>query len=221
MSTDAPVQTQAGFEVQPPAPSETMLSVVVSQIRSPLFRSHRLNLEVDRDLIADHRNAFERFAELQTELAPAQWLRRRLPTSRFLPFLCQELHMQRDRFGYAMHGEVADNVARIRTGPLNASAPKADLRELRDVKKICAAQVRIAFRDSCVNALHLNRGGHRRFLWMLAIKFDGPAKLFEAARYCGDGLVHFETDSRVCGVDLKNFSRISGWERHRKKDRDA
>src|SRR6266571_7393660 len=150
-----------------------MLSVVVFQIRPlRLFRSHRFDLEVDGDLIADHRNAFERFAELQTELAPPKWLGRHLPTSSFLPFLCQELHMQGDRFGYAMHAEVADDIARIRTSLLHASALKGDLRELRDVKKFRAAHVRIAFRDACIDALNLNCCRNGRLLRMLAIKFD-------------------------------------------------
>ena len=113
--------------------------------------------------------------------------------------------MQRDRFGYGMHGEVADDVARIRAGSLHASTLKGDLGKFRRAKKIRAAQVRIAFRDACINALHLNCRRNGRFLGILAIKFDHPAKLFEAARYCSDSLVHFETDSRVCGIDLKNL----------------
>ncbi len=102
--------------------------------------------------------------------------------------------MQRNRFGYAMHGEVADDVARIRTGLLHASTLERDLGKFRRIKKIRAAQMRVAFRDAGIDALHLNCCRNGRFLRMLTIKFDRPAKLFEAARYGSDSLVHFETD---------------------------
>ena len=113
--------------------------------------------------------------------------------------------MQRDRFGYAMHGEVADDVARIQTGLLHASVLECDLGKFPRGKEIRAAQMRVTFCNTGIDALHLNCRRNGRFLGMLAIKFDRPAKLFEAARYCSDSLVHCETDSRVCGVDLKNL----------------
>ena len=118
--------------------------------------------------------------------------------------------MQRDRSGYAMHGEVADDVARIRTGLLHVPTLERDLGKFRRVKKILAAQMRVTFCNTGIDAFHLNCCRNGRFLGMLAIKFDRPAKLFEAARYCSDSLVHFEADGRARRSDFENFSRISG-----------
>jgi hypothetical protein len=91
-----------------------------------LPRGPRNDLDVDDNFVADHRDSLQALAELRAELAPAQRRGRDLPARR-LVVLRQQFHMERDLVCYAMHGEIAEDVARVRSGLFHAPALERDL----------------------------------------------------------------------------------------------
>ena len=66
--------------------------------------------------------------------------------------------MQRDRLCYAMHGEIAEDVAVLRAGLFHTAALERYLRVFGHVEKFRAAQVIVPLLDSGVDTTHLNSG---------------------------------------------------------------
>ena len=102
--------------------------------------------------------------------------------------------MQRNRFGDAVHGKIAGNVAALRPRSRDAAALKCDIGKLRHVEKLRAAQMIIALLDSGIDAADINSGHDRRFLGMLAVDVDLAAKFRKPAVGCSEELVDFESN---------------------------
>ncbi len=115
--------------------------------------------------------------------------------------------MQRDWFGYAVHREIAEDIAFIRRRLFHTAALKRDFGKFRRAKKFRTTQMGIAFGNTCIDALHLNRCRDRRFLGMLTIHKNRSAKLFEATGHGGKSLLHLEADARMCRIDFVIVAR--------------
>src|SRR5262245_14864141 len=130
-----------------------------------LFRSSRFDLNVDCDVITNHRNSFDTLAPTQTELTPSDRRGRYPPSSSLI--LSDGLRRS-DKFhlkGYwpchAMHRQVANNFTRIRACFLCLSTLERDFRKLLHIEKISAPQMLVSFCDGGVDAGCLNRNRDR------------------------------------------------------------
>ena len=117
------------------------------------------DLDVNGDCLANSRHAFRRLREHQIEVAPLQQVCRYRPPGLLRIRRRQQFHMQCDRFGYAMHGQIADNIAGLRTSLFNASAFEHDVGIFLDGEKLRAAQMIIAFHDSGIDTANNDSGG--------------------------------------------------------------
>src|SRR4029077_19134853 len=102
--------------------------------------------------------------------------------------------MKCDRSGHTVHGEIAENVAALRSGPLDASAPERDLGKFFHVKKLLATKMVVPFFDARVDAAHMDLRGDRRILRMLAIDVDLAAETCEFAMGGAEKLMHGEAN---------------------------
>ena len=102
--------------------------------------------------------------------------------------------MKRDRSGHTVHGEIAEDVAALRSGSLDASAPKRHLGKFFHVKKFRAAKMVVPFFDVRVDAVHVDLRGDRRILRMLAVDADLAAESCEFAMGSAEKLMHGETN---------------------------
>lgn len=115
--------------------------------------------------------------------------------------------MQRDGFRYAVHGEIAENVAALRPRSRDAAAFECDLGKFRRVEKLRAAQMIVALLDPSIDAADVNPRRDRRFLGMLAVDVDFTAKFRKPAVSCSEELVDFESDRGVRLVEFVRFIR--------------
>ena len=115
------------------------------------------DLDIDRDCLADSRHCFGCRGKHQIEVAARDWPGRNRPprSARFI-YRRQQFHMKCDRSSHAMHREIAENVAALRPGSLDASALERDLGKLFRVKEFRAAQMIVAFFDLRVDAAHVD-----------------------------------------------------------------
>ena len=113
--------------------------------------------------------------------------------------------MERNRFGDAVHGEIAKNVAALRPRSRDAAAFECDLGKFCRVEKLRAAQMIVARLDPGIDAADVNPRRDRRFLGMLAIDVDFTAKFHKPAVGCSEELVNFESDRRVRLVEFVRF----------------
>jgi len=102
--------------------------------------------------------------------------------------------MKCDRSGHTVHGEIAEDVAALRSGSLDASAPERHLGKFFYVKKFRAAKMVIAFSDVRVDAAHVDLRGDRGILRMLAIDVDLAAESCEFAMGGAEKLMHGEAN---------------------------
>jgi len=93
-----------------------------------------------------------------------------------------------------MHGEIAEDVAALRSGSLYASAPERYLGKFLHVKEFRAAKMVVAFFDVRVDAAHVDLRGDRGILGMLAIDVDLTAESCEFAMGGAKKLMHGETN---------------------------
>ena len=121
--------------------------------RHDLFCAVRLDLDVNRDRLADSRNRFSRWSKHQIEVAPVDRVGCHGP-ARLVCFVNRRLqfHMQRDRFRHTMHREIAKNIAALRASPLHAAALKRHIREFFHVEELRAAEVIVPFFDARIDA---------------------------------------------------------------------
>ena len=89
--------------------------------------------------------------------------------------------MERDRSCHAVHREIAENVAALLSGSLNASAPERDPGKFFYVKEFRAAKMVVSLLNVRVDAAHVDLCGNRRILRMLAIDVDLAAETCEFA----------------------------------------
>ena len=87
--------------------------------------------------------------------------------------------MKCDRFGHAVDGEVAKNVAALGARPFYASALERDLRIVIDIKKFRTAQMIVSLFDARIDAAHVDVRRHRGILRMLAVDVDLAIELRE------------------------------------------
>src|SRR6266568_8052536 len=118
--------------------------------------------------------------------------------------------MQGDRFRYAVHGEIAEDVSVLLAGSLHAPALEIDLRIFFDVEKFRAAQVIVSFNDSGVDAAHINSRNNRGIFRMLPIDVDFAIELRELAVGGGEELVNGETNCRARLVKFISLVRQCG-----------
>src|SRR5207244_13314124 len=108
--------------------------------------------------------------------------------------------MKGDRLGYAVDGEVAENVAALRSGLFYASALERHLREFFYIKEFPAAQVIVPLFDLGIDAAHVDLRRNGGILRMLAIDVDPPIELSEFSVSGPQELMHAETDTRACWI---------------------
>ena len=119
--------------------------------------------------------------------------------------------MKRDRFGHAVHGEVAENIATLRTGLLYAAAFERHLGKFFHIKEFRAAQMIVSLFDPCVDAVHVDLRRHRRTLRMLAVDLDLAIELRELSVSGAQELMHTETDRRARRIEPVRLVRQYGW----------
>jgi len=166
--------------------------IQVSANRVISLRPLRFDLDVDRDRLADSRHCFGCGGKHQIEVASRDWFGRNRPP-RFI-YRRQQFHMKCDRSGHTVHGEIAEDVAALRSGSLDASAPERHLGKFFHVKKLLAAKMVVPFFDVCVDAAHVDLRGDRRILWMLAIDVNLAIKLREPSVRRAQELMHIKTN---------------------------
>jgi len=110
--------------------------------------------------------------------------------------------MKCDRPGHAVHGEIAENVAALRSGPLDASAPERDLGKFFHVKEFRAAKMVVSFLNVRINAAHVDLRGDRGILRMFAIDLDLAAETCEFAMGGAEKLMHGEANRGPRGIEL-------------------
>ena len=126
----------------------------------PLFRALRFYLDVDGDLIGNHRDRLGAAAEDQPKLASPNGRGRNPPagsgTLRRCLRISQKLNMQSDWARHAVHRQIPRDIAGRRAGFPNAPAFESDLRKFFNVKQL-AAQVLVALGDAGIDTSGLNR----------------------------------------------------------------
>ena len=110
--------------------------------------------------------------------------------------------MKCDRSGHAVHGEIAENVAALRSGSLDASAPERDLGKFFHVKEFRAAQMVVAFFNVRVDAAHVDLRRNRGILRMLTVDFDLTAESCEFSMGGAEKLMDGETNRRAGRIKL-------------------
>jgi len=175
------------------------------------FRALRLNLDVDRDCLANAGNGLGAGSEEQIEVAPVDWVSRHSPAcAACFIYRCQQFHMKGGRSGHAVHREVADDVAALRPGALHTSALKSHVGKFFHVKEFRAAQMIVPFLDARVDAAHVDLCCNGGILRMLAVHIDLTAKSCEFSLRGAEELMHRETDCRAGRIELVGLIRRRG-----------
>jgi len=166
-------------------------------------RAFCLDFNLNRHRLTDARNRFGALRKHQIELAPIDWLGGHCPASPCcFVHRRQQLYVQRDRSGNAMHRKIADNIATLWASPLHAAALKRGIGKFFRVKELRAAQMVVAFFDARIDAAHLDLRRDPRILRMFAIDFDLAAEIRELAVSRTEELMHTETNARARGLEL-------------------
>src|SRR6266498_382109 len=109
--------------------------------------------------------------------------------------------MKRSRLGHAVYGEVAQNVATLRTSLFYAAAFESHLGEFFHIKEFRAAQMIVSLFDPRIDAAHVDLCRHRGVLRMLAVDVDLATELRELSVSCAQELMHAETDRRARRIE--------------------
>ena len=140
----------------------------------------RFDLDVDRNRLADAGDRLRARSKHQVEVAPRNRIDRYSPARPArLVERCKQFNMKRNRFGHAVNGKVAENVAALRAGLFYASTSERDLRKFFDVKKLRAAQMIVSLFDARIDAADVDLRRNRGILRMLAVDFDLAIELRE------------------------------------------
>ena len=115
--------------------------------------------------------------------------------------------MKCDRSGHAVHGEIAEDVAALRSGSLDASAPERHLGKFFHIKEFRAAKMVVPFFDVRVDAAHVDLRRDRGILRMLAIDVDPTAESGEFAVGGAEKLMHGEANRGARGIELVGLVR--------------
>src|SRR4029450_5764001 len=105
--------------------------------------------------------------------------------------------MKRHRLAHPVHGEVAENIAALRTGSLYAAAFERHLGEFFDIEKFRAAQMIVSLFDPRIDAAPVHLCRHGGILRMLEVDVDLAIELRELSVTGAQELMHTETDRRA------------------------
>ena len=114
-----------------------------------------------------------------------------------------------------MHREIAENVAALRSGSLDASGPERDLGKFFHVKEFRAAQVIVPLFYPRIDTAYVDLRGDRRILRMFAIDVDLATETCEFAMGGAEKLMHGEANRGARGIELVGLVRPGG-RTHRK-----
>jgi hypothetical protein len=145
------------------APKAQINSIVLGEHDPPFASSlcaRRFDLDVDRHRLTNSRYCLGAAAKQQTEIAALERLGRDCP----MRFFCivrvraRQFYMKRDRFGYAMHGEVALNIAALRSSLLDTATLESHRGKFLHVKKLRTAQMVVTLFNFRVDAANVDPG---------------------------------------------------------------
>lgn len=128
---------------------------------SILWSASGVDVDVDRDILANPGNCFGRRTKHQAKVTPFEGLGRDLPVRLFeiASGRAQKFYVECYGACHAVHGEVASDIAGLRAGLFNAVTLECNLRELRDIEKLRAAQVIVTFGNARVDAANGDPSG--------------------------------------------------------------
>ena len=118
--------------------------------------------------------------------------------------------MQHDRFGHAVHGEIAGDIAALRSRPRHVATFECEFGKLLDVEKFRAAQMIVALLDSGVDAGDVNFRRDRRIFRMLPVDVDFAAEFAKLAVGCSEILMSGESDGRARLIEFVLFICCDG-----------
>ncbi len=118
--------------------------------------------------------------------------------------------MKCNRSAYAVHGEIAEDVAALRSGSLYNAALERDLGKFFRVKKFRAAKMVVPFFDLRVDAAHVDLRDDRGILRMLSVDVDLAAESCEFAVGGAEKLMHGEANRGARGIELVGLVRWCG-----------
>jgi hypothetical protein len=172
------------------------------EARAHSLSALRLDLDADRNRLANARDCLCRRSEHQVEFAPIDWIDRYSPArpARLVEWRNQ-FYVKCDRLGYAVNGEVTENVATLRPGLFHAPTLERDLRIFFHIKELSAAQMIVSLFDPCIDAAHVNLRCNGGILRMLSIDLYLATKLREFSVSGSQKLVHAEADCRTGRIE--------------------
>ena len=115
--------------------------------------------------------------------------------------------MQRDWLCHTVHGQIAQNIAGLRTGLFHASALECDLRILFNREKFRAAQMIVALLDSGVDAADIDPCRDRRVSRVLTVDVDLAIEFGELSVRRAQKLVNRKPDRGMRLIELIGFVR--------------
>ena len=110
--------------------------------------------------------------------------------------------MKGDRLRHAMHRQVAENIAALRTGAFHAATLECHLRKFLHVEEFRAAQVIVSLFDARVDAADIDLRRDRGVFRMLTINVDLATELREFSVGSSEKLVHRETNRGTGRIEL-------------------
>ena len=118
--------------------------------------------------------------------------------------------MKGDRLGRAMHRELAENVAALRTGSFYAAALECHLRKFLHVEEFWTAQMIVPFLDARIDAADVYLSHNRGIFRMLAVDLDLAAESCEFSMSGAEKLMHRETNGRAGRIEFVGLNRRCG-----------
>src|SRR6266513_141679 len=115
--------------------------------------------------------------------------------------------MQRDRFGYAVHGQIAQNIASLRSGLFDTAAFERDRRIFFDREEFRAAQMIIALHNSRVDAADIDMCYDRRIFRMLPVDLDLAVEFGEPSVGRTEKLMNRKPNRRMRLIEFVGFVR--------------
>lgn len=176
------------------------------RMRPPSLCPLRLDFDIDGNLLTDARHCLGSRGKHQIEIAPGYWIRRDCP-ARLARVVngCQQFYMQRDWLCHPVHREIAENIAGLRSGLLNAPAFKRNSGIFLYVKKLRAAEMIVPFFNARVDAANIDLSRNRRIRRMLAINIDSTAEHCELPLCRAKKLMHRKSNRGAGRIELVDF----------------
>ena len=179
-----------------------------------LIRAHRFDLDRSGDVLANAGHGLGRSRKHEAEIFAVNRIGRDAPARARPVRRRDQLHMQCDRLGRAVHGEIARDIGTGGGRLFNTAAAKRNLRKLCRIEKIGAQQMCVPFLDLRVDAPDFNRDVHRRLLRLFRIYFNRAAEFVKFAARGSEKMMHAEGNAGVRGIDL-----VSIGARDKRRDR--